>query len=87
MQWGLNQTMGQNVLIHIGLNTVKLNGEFFKTPIKADDKAKVDLEKIKEAGFDIITPVMITNTDDFSTEIPVESAQIDQGEQMIVINK
>lgn len=64
---------GIELLIHIGLDTVNLKGENFKTYVKAGDKVKsgdllieFDIEKIKEAGYDTITPIVICNTFDFT---------------------
>lgn len=61
------------ILIHIGLDTVKLEGEYFKTYVKAGDKVSIgdlliefDIEKIKEAGYDTICPIVICTTTDFS---------------------
>lgn len=66
---GLTSDDGIEILIHIGIDTVKLNGEHFNTHVKSGDKVKVgdilvefDIEKIKEAGYPIVTPVIITNT-------------------------
>lgn len=65
--------IGAEVLIHIGLDTVKLNGEHFTAHVKAGDTVKAgdllvefDMDKIKEAGFNLITPVVICNTTDFA---------------------
>ena len=63
---GLKTEDGAEVLIHIGLDTVKLNGEHFTTFVKSGDKVKVgdklvefDREAIKNKGYDIITPIKI----------------------------
>lgn len=63
---------GAEILIHIGLDTVNLKGEYFKAYVKAGDRVKAgdllvefDIPKIKEAGYDVITPVVVCNSDDF----------------------
>ena len=68
----MTTTQGIEVLIHIGLDTVNLKGEPFTAHVKAGDKVKqgdplmdVDLGKIQAAGLNIITPVLICNTDDY----------------------
>lgn len=70
---------GIEVMIHMGLDTVKLDGKYFDIKVKVGEKvkkgnciAKVDFEKIKEAGYPVVTPVLILNSDDF-TEIQAES--------------
>ena len=64
---------GVEILIHVGLDTVNLKGEHFTAHVKAGDKVKAgdllvefDAEKISEAGYDTITPMVICNTADFS---------------------
>lgn len=64
---------GIEILIHIGLETVSLEGKPFKIAVKSGDKVKkgqllveADLEAIKAAGLPIITPVVICNTDNYS---------------------
>lgn len=65
---------GAEILIHIGIDTVKLNGEHFKPMVKNGEKIKAgqpliefDLEKIKEKGYDTTTSVVITNYKDYSS--------------------
>lgn len=64
---------GLELLIHIGLDTVKLNGKHYDAKVSNGDKIKkgqelilFDMDKIKEEGYDIVTPVVITNPDDYS---------------------
>lgn len=71
---GLISETGAHILIHIGLDTVKLDGKYFKAHVKRGDEVRVgdlliefDLEAIKAEGYDIITPVIITNSKEFSS--------------------
>ncbi len=64
---------GAEILIHIGIDTVKLNGEHFKPMVTNGEKIKAgqpliefDLDKIKEKGYDTATSVVITNYRDYS---------------------
>lgn len=63
---------GAEIIIHIGLDTVKMNGENFYPNVsvgakvkKGDLLMKFDLEKIKAAGYDLTTPIVVTNSDMF----------------------
>ena len=63
---------GAEILIHIGLDTVSLNGAPFTIHVNADDKVKkgdliaeFDMDAIKAAGLETITPVIICNSDDY----------------------
>ncbi len=69
---GLNNGKGIELLIHVGLNTVELDGKYYETHIKDGDRIKVgqklltfDMEGIKNAGYDLTTPVIVTNSDDW----------------------
>lgn len=69
---GLTSDKGIELLIHIGMDTVKLGGEHFISHIEEGQKIKkgdllmeFDIEKIKEAGYSIITPVVVTNSDNY----------------------
>lgn len=71
---GLTHENGLELLIHIGINTVELNGEFFESLVEIGDKVKqgqsiikADIMKVKEAGYDITTPVILTNMNQFET--------------------
>ncbi len=64
---------GAEILIHVGIDTVELKGKHYKIHAKAGDKVKkgdllieFDPEAIKAEGYDIITPVVICNSDDYS---------------------
>lgn len=70
---GITSKNGAEILIHIGIDTVNLEGKYFKPLVKKGDKVKTgqkllefNLDKIKEAGYSTITPVVITNSNDFT---------------------
>lgn len=70
---GLISKDGVEVLIHVGINTVMLNGEGYTCHVAEGDVVKagsllleVDLKKLQEYNYDITTPVIVTNTDDFA---------------------
>ena len=69
---GLTAENGLELLIHVGLNTVELEGKYFTVHVNDGDKVQkgqtlitFDIDKIKEAGYDVTTPMIVTNTDDF----------------------
>lgn len=81
---------GVELLIHIGLDTVKLNGKHYKALAKTGDTVKVgspliqfDIDKIKAEGYDVITPVVITNSDDFGDILAVTGEQVKAGDSLI----
>ena len=67
---------GAEILIHVGLETVKLEGRYFEPAVKAGDKVKAgellmkfDLKAIKAAGYDITSPVILSNGNEFDAEM------------------
>lgn len=70
---GLTTAGGADILIHVGMNTVELGGKNFTAKVsegqkvsKGDELLVFDLEAIKAAGYDITTPVIISNADDYA---------------------
>ncbi len=71
---GLKSRKGIDLLIHIGLNTTTLNGEFFQPHIKQGQHIKkgqllvsFNLNEILAAGYDVTTPIIVNNTKDYSS--------------------
>ena len=78
---GLKSEGGVQLLIHIGLDTVNLNGQHFTPAVKNGDSVKVgdvlirfDLDAIRQAGYDVTTPVIVTNSNDYIDVIGKEGA-------------
>ena len=68
-------SQGAELLMHIGMDTVKLEGKYFEPQVKSGDTVKkgqllmkFDLDAIKAAGYDVTTPVVVTNSDRFSVK-------------------
>lgn len=85
---------GTELLIHVGLDTVKLGGKYFTAHVKAGDKVKVgsplvdfDLNGIKSEGYDIITPVIVTNSAEYSSILPINDRAVKMGEEVIKVVK
>ena len=84
---GLKLQDGTELLIHIGMDTVAMNGEGFEKHVNEGDQVKkgtllvtFDMDKIKAAGHDTTVSVIISNTEDFAqvTGIPAEHADKNQ---------
>jgi PTS system beta-glucosides-specific IIC component len=85
---------GAEILIHVGLDTVKLEGKYFTPHIKTGDVVKVgqlllefDKDKIVEQGYDIITPVIITNFSEYTDIVPITGKKINLSEQFLKLIK
>ena len=90
---GIHSDQGVDILIHVGMDTVKLNGEGFTMKAKQGDRVKkgdllleFDIDKIKAAGYSIVSPVIITNTEEFQHVEPVLPGQIGVGEKLIQVD-
>jgi PTS system beta-glucosides-specific IIC component len=89
---GIKSDSGSEILIHVGMDTVKLNGEHFTAKVKQGDRVKkgqvmieFDIEAIKAAGYSVVTPVVITNMEDY-TDIVIETGRtIDINEELLVL--
>ena len=86
--------LGAEILIHVGLDTVKMNGEGFKSHIKSGKHVKkgtllleFDLDKVKAAGYDPVTPVLICNSGDYSSVTGVAGRDVYRGDDVIFIEK
>lgn len=86
---GLTSTSGIELLIHVGLDTVELNGQFFESHVEVGDAVKkgqllltVDIDQIKAAGYETVTPIVVTNTANY---IDVVAKEIDQTESQNAI--
>lgn len=89
---GITTDSGVEILIHVGMDTVEMNGDGFSPKKKQGDKVKqgdllleFDIDKIKAAGHPVTTPVVITNSDDYSDVIPTDAASVNAGDKLIQI--
>lgn len=89
---GLTTTDGAEILMHIGMDTVSLDGEGFEAAIKQGDTVKkgdllvsFDIEKIKAAGLPVITPVVVTNTNEYLDVLDMEQTDVLPGEDFLTI--
>lgn len=87
---GIVSEDGAEVLIHIGLDTVKLGGLHYTAHVNTGDQVNIgdlliefDMEKIKEAGYDITTPVIISNSGNFEDVIGLTGKMVGEKEPLI----
>ena len=87
---GLISDNGLELLIHIGLDTVQLDGEHFTAHVKQGDKVKrgqklvsFDIPAIQAAGFSVETPVIITNSGDYLDIIESDKANVTCTDELI----
>jgi beta-glucoside PTS system EIICBA component len=80
------------VLIHIGIDTVSLEGKYFHSSLERGQRIKqgdllveFDLEKIKEAGYDTTTMIIITNSNDYLDVVPVNKVSINKSDDLLAI--
>ena len=90
--YGLKTANGAEILIHVGIDTVTMNGEGFEQKVAQGDKVKAgdvlgtfDSNKIAAAGLDDTTMVIVTNTADYASVTPVASGSVVKGDAIIEV--
>ena len=85
---------GMEILIHVGLDTVTLNGEPFIAHVSAGDKVKAgdlmldfDIQAIKNAGLEVISPIIICNTADYSEIKAVSGKAVTVKDEVMTVIK
>lgn len=91
---GITTDKGAELLIHVGLNTVELDGKYFEAHVAENDKVKkgdlllsFDIPSIKKAGYQLVTPVLVTNPDDYKDIEPVKQGLIEHGQALITARR
>lgn len=89
---GMKTTAGAEILMHIGMDTVQLDGQFFETHIEKGAHVKAgtllvtfDIEKIKAAGYELITPIIVTNTSEYDAVKATADGDIKVGEAIVEV--
>ena len=85
---------GLELIVHAGLDTVELNGKYYQTYKEIGDQVKAgdvllefDLEEITKAGYDVTTPIVITNLGDYNITKCLTGQQVKAGEEVIQLTK
>lgn len=87
---GMTTADGAELLMHIGIDTVKLGGKHFTYLVNEGDKVKkgqplirFELEAIKAEGYPVTTPVIVCNTDDYAAVAAKASGTVKQGDALL----
>lgn len=85
---------GLELIVHAGLDTVELNGKYYQTYKEIGDQVKAgdvllefDLAEITKAGYDVTTPIVITNLGDYKITKCLTGQQVKAGEEVIQLTK
>ncbi|WP_313434501.1 PTS glucose transporter subunit IIA, partial [Atlantibacter hermannii] len=91
---GILSESGVEVLIHVGIDTVKLDGQYFTAHVKPGDKVRAgdlllefDRQAIRSAGYDLATPVIISNSDDYRAIETINISTITMGTRLLSISR
>lgn len=89
---GITTEDGAEVLMHIGMDTVEMDGDGFEILVKQGDQVKqgdllvkFDIEKIKAAGHPVVTPVVVTNSGDYLDVLDMDQTDVLHGEDFLAI--
>ncbi|WP_297713431.1 beta-glucoside-specific PTS transporter subunit IIABC [Clostridium sp.] len=89
---GITSDEGVEILIHVGLDTVQLEGKGFKAHVKQGDKivkgqelVTFDIDFIQKSGYSIVTPVVVTNYNDYFEIAATESKNLELGDKAITV--
>ena len=89
---GIVSDNGCEILIHIGMDTVQLEGKYFDAHVKQGDKVKkgdvlvtFDMDAIKNEGYSLVTPVIITNTADYLDVVEVANGNVSMGDDLLTV--
>lgn len=89
---GITTDKGAEILIHVGMDTVQLEGKHFNAKIKQGDKVKkgqllleFDKAAIEKEGYSTITPVLITNSDSYLDVIETDKRKVDRNSELLTV--
>ncbi len=89
---GLTTETGLELLMHVGMDTVQLDGKGFQAFVETGEMVKqgqklleFDRKRISEAGYSLVTPILVTNTEDFEMVEPVEEKEVQVGDLLLYV--
>lgn len=89
---GITTDTGAEILIHVGMDTVQLEGKYFTPKVKQGAKVKkgellleFDIKNIEKAGFSVTTPVVITNSDSYLDIIETDKKEINKNDEILTV--
>lgn len=89
---GLVTDSGAELLIHLGLDTVKLEGKYFETHVEQGNKVKkgqllitCDLDAIRGEGYSMVTPIIVSNTADYLDVVPMKQGDVNKEEELLTL--
>ena len=92
--FGIRTDQGAEILIHIGIDTVNLNGEGFDCKVSQEQQVKkgdilgtFNIDGIKNAGYDPTVMIIITNTGDYAEVFPVNQKAVTEGDNLLHLNR
>ena len=91
---GLATDQGAEVLIHVGMDTVELDGKYFTAHVTQGSKVKAgqlllsfDMDAIKTAGYQVTTPIIVTNSADYSHIEAVTAGSVSTGQDLLQLDQ
>ena len=89
---GLVSDDGVELLIHVGIDTVSLNGQFFEVLVEEGDEINIgdhllsfDIEGIQSKGLDVVTPIIVTNSSKYLDVIYTGDSYVNAGENKLLM--
>ncbi|MBP2058645.1 PTS system beta-glucosides-specific IIC component [Lactobacillus colini] len=90
---GMKTNDGAEILMHIGMDTVNLQGKGFETMVEKGQKVKAgdvlvkfDIDSIKQAGYPVTTPVVVTNSKNYKNVTVVRNGKVEVGQQLLELD-
>lgn len=87
---GIETPEGAELLIHVGIDTVSLGGRYFEAHVSTGDTVKrgdllltFDMDAIRAEGFKLTTPLIITNSDEYSQILPLKTGEVHVGDDFL----